>query len=79
MNVAEIKERFFNVGVETVGSSLEELVASVKADIIRWDKVIKEVRIREDDVANRSGQRDTDHGHCYWERRCATSDQNRTG
>ena len=81
VNVAEIKERFFNSAVEAVGSSPEELVASIKADIIRWDKVIKEVDIREDqdDVADRSGQGDTDRGHCCWERRCATSDQNRTG
>ena len=48
LNVAETKERFFNVGVETVGSSPEEFVASIKADVIRWDKVIKEAGIRED-------------------------------
>jgi hypothetical protein len=37
----ETKGRFFSVGLETVGSSPEELVGSIKADIIRWDKVIK--------------------------------------
>lgn len=48
LQTPELKERFFNIGVETVGSSPEEFVASIKADVIRWDKVIKEAGIRED-------------------------------
>ena len=48
INNAEIKERFFNAGVETAGSSPEEFATMIKSDISRWDKVIKEAGIRED-------------------------------
>ena len=44
----ETKERFFNAGVEIVGSSPEELAATIRTDIVRWDKVIREAGIRED-------------------------------
>ncbi len=44
----DIKERFFNVGVETVGSSPEEFTDSIKLDIERWEKVIREAGIRAD-------------------------------
>lgn len=42
------KERFFNAGVETEGSSPEDFAAFINADIIRWKKVIKDAGIRED-------------------------------
>lgn len=42
------KERFFNAGVETVGSTPEEFAASIKADVTRWGKVIRDAGIRED-------------------------------
>ena len=42
------RERFFNAGVETVGSSPEEFSASIKADVVRWGKLIKDAGIRED-------------------------------
>lgn len=44
----DIKERFFNAGVETVGTSPEEFTAYIKTDIVRWDKVIREAGIREE-------------------------------
>ncbi len=44
----EVKERFRNTGVETVGSSPEELAAAVKADIARLSKVIKNLNIKAD-------------------------------
>ena len=45
---AVTKERFYNAGVETVGSTPEEFIASIKADVNRWRKVIKDAGIRED-------------------------------
>ena len=43
---AEIKERFFNTGMESVGNSPAELEAVVKSDIVKWGKLIKAARIR---------------------------------
>mgnify|MGYP003340212937 CR=1 FL=1 len=45
---ATTKERFFRAGVETLGSTPEESVATIKSDINRWAKVIKDAGIRED-------------------------------
>ncbi len=44
----DVKERFANVGVETVGSSPEEFGAKVKSEMARLGKVIKEAGIREE-------------------------------
>jgi tripartite-type tricarboxylate transporter receptor subunit TctC len=46
LNRADIKERFFNAGMETVGGSPEQLAATVKSEIARLGKVIKEAGIR---------------------------------
>ena len=45
---ADTKERFFNAGVETVGASPDDFTAYIKTDIVRWDKVIREAGIREE-------------------------------
>ena len=42
----EAKERFFNSGVETVGSSPEELESFVKSEMAKWGKLIKAANIR---------------------------------
>ncbi len=42
------KERFYNAGVETVGSSPDEFTVIIKSDVSRWGKVIKDAGIRED-------------------------------
>lgn len=47
LNTAEAKEKFFNVGVEVVGSTPEELAAKVKTDMARMGKVIRDAGIRE--------------------------------
>jgi tripartite-type tricarboxylate transporter receptor subunit TctC len=44
----DIKERFFNTGVETLGSTPAEFAATIKLDLVRWGKVIKDARIRAD-------------------------------
>jgi tripartite-type tricarboxylate transporter receptor subunit TctC len=45
---ADVKEKFLNSGVEAVASSPEELGATVKTDMARMAKVIKDAGIRED-------------------------------
>jgi tripartite-type tricarboxylate transporter receptor subunit TctC len=43
----EVRERFFNVGMEVVGSTPEQFAAVIKADMARMAKVIKEAGIKE--------------------------------
>ncbi len=43
---SEVKERFFNAGVETVGTTPEQLAAIMKSEMVRMGKVIKESGIR---------------------------------
>ncbi len=42
----EVKEKFLNSGVETVGSSPEEFAAAIRSDMARMAKVIKDAGIR---------------------------------
>ena len=44
---ADVKERLFNVGIDTVGSTPEGLTALMKADVARLGKVIRDNNIRE--------------------------------
>ncbi len=46
LNQPDVKARLFNVGVETVGSSPEEFSATMKSEIARMGKVIKDAGIR---------------------------------
>jgi tripartite-type tricarboxylate transporter receptor subunit TctC len=50
LNQADVKERLFNAGMETVGSSPEQLAVTVKTEITRMSKVIKDAGIRSDEV-----------------------------
>jgi tripartite-type tricarboxylate transporter receptor subunit TctC len=43
-----VKDRHFAIGVETVGSTPEELGAVIKSDLVKWGKVIKDLGIRAD-------------------------------
>lgn len=43
---AEARERLFNVGVEVVGSSPEEFAATIKTEMAKWARVIKDANIR---------------------------------
>ena len=47
LNQAEVKEKFFNAGAEVVGSSPEQLAVTMKSEMIRLSKVIKDAGIRE--------------------------------
>ena len=48
LNRPDVKERFFNASIETVGSSPQEFATTLKADIARWGKVIKDAGIKAD-------------------------------
>jgi len=48
LSQADVKERFLASGGETVGSSPQELAATMKSDIARMDKVIKDAGIKAD-------------------------------
>ena len=50
LNQADVKERLFNAGMETVGSSPEQLAVTVKSEITRMSKVIKDAGIRSETV-----------------------------
>ena len=45
----DVKEKFFNTGVETVGSSPEQLAAMAKSEMTRIGKMIKDVGIKADE------------------------------
>jgi len=46
LNKPEVRERHFAIGVETVASSPEEFAATMRRDIERWGKVIRDANIR---------------------------------
>ena len=45
---AEVRERFLATGVETVGSTPAEFAATVKAEVAKWGKLIREAGIRDE-------------------------------
>jgi tripartite-type tricarboxylate transporter receptor subunit TctC len=47
LNTPEIRERFFNVGVEAVGSTPAQLSLAMKDDVARLRRLIREAGIRE--------------------------------
>ena len=47
LNRADVKERFFGAGVETVGSTPEEFGATVRSEMARLGKVIRDAGIHE--------------------------------
>jgi len=46
LNQPDMKEKFFNSGVEAVGSTPEEFAAKIKSEIARLGKVIKDTGVR---------------------------------
>ena len=45
---AEVRERYFSAGVETLGGTPEEFAATMKTDAVRWGKLIRDAGIREE-------------------------------
>ena len=48
INRADVKARFLNAGLETVGNTPEQFAAMVKSDMAKWGKLIKDAGIREE-------------------------------
>ncbi|MBI3068912.1 MAG: tripartite tricarboxylate transporter substrate binding protein, partial [Betaproteobacteria bacterium] len=48
LNMADVKEKLFRLGVEPVGSSPEELAAKIKYEMTRLGKVIRDAGVRAD-------------------------------
>lgn len=48
VNRADVKERFLNSGAEVVGSSPEQFAATIKEEVTKWGRVIKDSGIRID-------------------------------
>ncbi len=48
LNRPDVKEKLFNVGVEVVASSPEQLASAMKTDIVRLSKLIKDAGIKGD-------------------------------
>ncbi len=46
INTSDVKEKLFNGGAEVVGSSPEQLAATIKREMAVWGKVIKDAGIR---------------------------------
>jgi len=44
----EVTERLFGTGVEVIGNSPSEFAATVKSEMNKWGKLIKDGRLRED-------------------------------
>lgn len=47
LNKPEVKDRLFAAGVQVIGSTSEEAVAKIKAEVARMGKVIREAGLRE--------------------------------
>jgi tripartite-type tricarboxylate transporter receptor subunit TctC len=48
INLPDIKEKLTAIGIETVGSSPQDLTAAMKAEIARTARLIKEGGLRSD-------------------------------
>jgi tripartite-type tricarboxylate transporter receptor subunit TctC len=46
LKTQDVRQKFFNAGMETVGSSPDELAAAVKSEMNRLGRVIREAGIR---------------------------------
>ena len=46
LNRPDVKQQFFNAGVDVVASTQEQLAATIKTDMLRWAKVIKDAGIK---------------------------------
>jgi tripartite-type tricarboxylate transporter receptor subunit TctC len=48
LHAPEVKQRFLNAGVETIGEPAERLEATIRADVERWGKLIRAAGIRDE-------------------------------
>jgi tripartite-type tricarboxylate transporter receptor subunit TctC len=47
LNRPEVKERLFSMGLEVMAKSPQEFAATIKREMTKWSKLIKEARLRE--------------------------------
>lgn len=43
----DVKEKFFNLGVETIASSPDQLAATVRSEMAKWGRIIRDAGIHE--------------------------------
>ncbi len=48
LNKADVKDKFLSVGVEVAGSTQEQFAATLKTEVSKWGKIIKDAGIRAD-------------------------------
>lgn len=48
LNRSDVKEKSFNAGAETVGSSPEEFAITLRSEMTKWGKVIKDAGMRDE-------------------------------
>jgi tripartite-type tricarboxylate transporter receptor subunit TctC len=48
LNLPEVRERFRTLGVDVIASSPEQFAQHLKSEIAKWDKVVREAKIRVD-------------------------------
>jgi tripartite-type tricarboxylate transporter receptor subunit TctC len=41
-----VRDRYATLGIEPVGNTPDEFAAQVKADLARWEKVVKAANVR---------------------------------
>ena len=46
LKMPDVKERFVAIGVDVVGNTPDEFAAQIKAEIVKWGKVIKDANIK---------------------------------
>jgi tripartite-type tricarboxylate transporter receptor subunit TctC len=46
LNMPDVRERFFNSGMEVVGSTPEQFASHIISEVAKWAKLIKETGIR---------------------------------
>jgi len=43
-----VRDRYAALGIEPVGNSPEEFAAQIRADLARWEKVVKQANVRQE-------------------------------
>jgi tripartite-type tricarboxylate transporter receptor subunit TctC len=46
LNEPEIRERYANLGIEPVGNTPQQFTEQIRADLARWERVVRQAKIR---------------------------------
>jgi tripartite-type tricarboxylate transporter receptor subunit TctC len=46
LKMPDVRERFAAIGVDVVGNTPDEFAAQIKAEVVKWAKVIKDANIK---------------------------------